>query len=280
MSLLLVLWGESYRSGKQMTRTRGTKNYLERQHIACDSHINLINKLNTEYKTDVFINTYKLNNIDDNNLIEYYKKNNVEILKYIFHDNIFSSEEHFLDNMYDNVNNLLETINYDYVILLRIDLYIKSMFIKNITLEPDKIQFPHIDSNMDFNMEHFFLTKEIAICHFIMICPKKFYDIIKKKIIYNTTHSIYNKILNSGISIDNVKFMLNTLHICSTDSGWNPLYIQVGREYKLLYNEIEGSTYIYENHNFVLDYEKSIGFCNEYMNKETEEYKFLLPILY
>lgn len=237
--------------------------------------------MNTKYKTDVFINTYKLNNIDDNNLIEYYKKNNVEIFKYIFHDTIFPSEEHFLNNMYDNVNNLLETINYDYVILLRIDLYIKSMFIKNITLEPDKIQFPHIDCYKINPNEHF-LTKKKSICHFIMICPKKFYDIFKKKIIYNVTHYMYNKMLDSGISIDNVKFMLNTLHICSTDTGWNPLYIQVGREYKLIYNETEaGSAYIYDEHNnLVLDYEKSIGFCNEYMNKETEEYKFLLPILY
>lgn len=30
MKLLLVLNGESYRSGSQMTRTRGTSNYYER----------------------------------------------------------------------------------------------------------------------------------------------------------------------------------------------------------------------------------------------------------
>ena len=116
MSVLLVLWGESYRSGKQMTRTRGTQNYIERQIIASKSHINLINKLGMNYETDVFINTYKLNNIDDRNLIEYYTKNNLNILQYIFHDRIFHSEESFLNNMYDNTNKLLETKNYEYVI--------------------------------------------------------------------------------------------------------------------------------------------------------------------
>ena len=91
-----------------------------------------------------------------------------------------------------------------------------------------------------------------------------------------------NKILDSGININSIKFMLNTLHICSTDLGWNPLYIQVGRSYNLLYNIFSGGEkYIYDdNHKLVLDCEKGIKFCNEYMNKETEEYNFLLPILY
>jgi hypothetical protein len=98
--------------------------------------------------------------------------------------------------------------------------------------------------------------------------------------------SFYNdlskKILDSGININSIKFMLNTLHSCSTDLGWNPLYIQVGRNYILLYNILFGSEkYIYDdNHKLVLDYEKSIKLCNEYLNKETEEYKFLLPILH
>lgn len=280
MSLLLVLWGESYRSGKQMSRTRGTNNYVERQLLASSSHINLINNLKTQHETDVFINTYKLNIRDDSNLLNYYKNNNVNISKYIFHNAIFSNEESFLNDMYDNTNKLLETKKYEYVIFLRIDLYIKFLFIKNISLEPDKIQFPHIDSNSDLN--HFNQCGRINVCHFIMICPKKFYNIIEEKIIYNSTHGIMNKILDSGININSIKFMLNTLHICSTDLGWNPLYIQVGRSYKLLYNIFSGGEkYIYDdNHKLVLDCEKGIKLCNEYMNKETEEYNFLLPILY
>ena len=73
MSLLLVLWGESYRSGKQMSRTRGTNNYVERQLLASSSHINLINNLKTQHETDVFINTYELNIRDDSNLLNYSK---------------------------------------------------------------------------------------------------------------------------------------------------------------------------------------------------------------
>ena len=46
MKLLLVLNGESYRSGSQMTRERGTKNYVERQFLECNSHIKLINEIN------------------------------------------------------------------------------------------------------------------------------------------------------------------------------------------------------------------------------------------
>jgi len=45
MKLLLVLNGESYRSGHQMTRTRATGNYIERQMLAQKSHIKLINHI-------------------------------------------------------------------------------------------------------------------------------------------------------------------------------------------------------------------------------------------
>ena len=45
MKLCIVFWGESYRSGSQMTRLRGTNDYIKRQILASKSHISLINIL-------------------------------------------------------------------------------------------------------------------------------------------------------------------------------------------------------------------------------------------
>lgn len=78
--------------------------------------------------------------------------------------------------------------------------------------------------------------------------------------------------------------MLNTLHICSTDLGWKPLYIQVGRNYSFNYSDCDNDLYahVYDNNKkLILDYEKSITFWNEYILKEeTEENNTLIPIIY
>lgn len=229
-----------------MTRTRGTQNYIERQRIASSSHVNLIKKLKNN-EIDVFINTYKLNPADDNELLNVYIQNNINVIKNTFHERIFENEELFLNNMYDNTVELMTKKNYDYVIYLRIDLYLKVFFIENIVLDPNQIQFSHIDNNVDKNSKHHFY-----VCHSIIIFPKRFCDLFYNKVIYNTTHGIYNNIIDSGMDKNLIHFMVKTLHICSTDLGWNPLYIQVGRKYKLLYIDSPGigSYYIFKDNKF------------------------------
>lgn len=108
MKLLLVLNGESYRSGSQMTRTRGTSNYYERQMLASMSHIKMINAIKYKYDidTDVLINTYTLNDNDDNKLIDIYKSNNVNIVRSNFHKHLFNCEHDMLNNNYDNTIDL------------------------------------------------------------------------------------------------------------------------------------------------------------------------------
>jgi hypothetical protein len=38
-------------------------------------------------------------------------------------------------------------------------------------------------------------------------------------------------------AIPDIEFFINTNHICSTDLGWNPLFVQVGRNYNIEYNK-------------------------------------------
>ena len=276
MKLLLVLTGESYRSGVQMSRTRGTINYIERQVLASLSHINLINKIKDKYTidTDVVINTYKLNENDDNELINIYKKNSVNLIGSKFNNSIFPNENSFLNNVYDDVNNLyINNDNYDFVLFIRIDLYLKNFFIENINFDNNKIKFIHIDSNIDVNNEHI-----PSVCHQIMIYPKKFFYTLTEKIIYNETHGIYKKLINNNINKNEIKFFINTIHVCSTDLGWNPFYVNVGRKYSCGYNTNldcqQTVNYIYDENNdkFVLNKEQSVERWNNYIiNEEKNE---------
>jgi hypothetical protein len=135
MKLLLVLNGESYRSGKQMTRERGTNNYVEKQILACNSHIKLINSIKHKYDidTDVIIQTYKLNETDDNNLLNFYKHNNINVIDINFLPVVCDREIEFLNLTYNKINENLS--DYDFCLLVRIDLYLKDFYIKNIIFD-------------------------------------------------------------------------------------------------------------------------------------------------
>ena len=281
MKLLLVLNGESYRSGSQMTRTRGTSNYYERQMLASMSHIKMINAIKYKYDidTDVLINTYTLNDNDDNKLIDIYKSNNVNIVRSNFHKHLFNCEHDILNNNYDNTIDLNNTHEYDYIFYVRIDLFLKKYLIENVSFNSEKICFSHMDSNQTLNVD------DIKVFHGMFIIPKKFFSVIYNRIIYNSTHQMYINLLKNNISRDNVEFMVNTGHVCSSDLGWNPLYIQVGRFYRIEYNihlpYQNTCSYYYDNQkkNFVFDNDKTINYWNNYIRiNELDENNYVKSI--
>lgn len=274
--ILLILWGESYRSGSQMTRTRGTQNYIERQLFASQSHVDFINHIKHTHnvETDLVIKSYKLNEKDDNKLIKFYK-DRANLINHMLHDNLFSSESLFLNDMYNDTCELIVNNCYSHVLYIRIDIYLKNYFIKNVMLD-DKIKFAFIDSNASLDKMN--NEKKKYICQQIIIYPKEFFYVIQRKIIYNATHEICNHLIENNVSENNIDFLVNTLHICSTDIGWNPLFVQVGRHYNLLYsrsldchNTIE---YIFNNESklLLLDKEKTVNYWNHYiLNEEAAE---------
>lgn len=281
MKLLLVLNGESYRSGSQMTRTRGTSNYYERQMLASMSHIKMINAIKYKYdiETDVLINTYTLNDNDDNKLIDIYKSNNVNIVRSNFHKHLFNCEHDLLNNNYDNTIDLNNTHEYDYIFYVRIDFFLKKYLIDIVSFNSEKICFSHMDSNQSLNVN------DIKVCHGMFIIPKKFFCVIYNRIIYNSTHQMYINLLKNNISRDNVEFMVNTSHICSSDVGWNPLYIQVGRFYRIEYNiqlPLQHTcSHYYDNQKkiFVFDHDKTINYWNNYIRiSELDENNYVKSI--
>jgi hypothetical protein len=225
MRVLLTLWGESFRYGPQASRSRGISNSKELQTFASQSHLDFVSMLENKYNcnVDIFLNTYKLNNDYDNYLVNFYKK---YIVKEVFYDSLFPGEIQFLNNMYDIVCNVMN--NYELLIFIRIDLYLKSYFINEaFYINNNKIMFAHIDSNLASVPSHY------GICQQIMTFPKKLYFTISNKIIYDSTHGIWVKLNNFGVK--DIGLFINTLHICSTDLGWNPLYIQIGRNINTTY---------------------------------------------
>jgi hypothetical protein len=268
---LLVLWGESYRFGGQMTRGRGGGDYFKRQQIASKSHIGLIKVINEKFnmKTKVFINTYKLNDTDDEKLRNFYSG---EDIIYNFYETLFDSEHTMLNNTYDVVNKIISNNDFKFILFVRIDLYLKKYFIKNVTFDDRYIKFAHIDSIIDINR-----VDKYNICQQIVLYPKKYFYTITNKIIYNATHEIRDKLIECNVPRNDIKYFVNTLHICSTDLGWNPLYIQVGRGNCVKYEKnmlgIQNMDYYYDEDKciFIKDYDKTILFWKSQIEKDISE---------
>lgn len=169
--------------------------------------------------------------------------------------------------MYDTIIPIID--QYKYVLFIRIDLYLKNIFFEIFTLHEDKILFAHIDSNTSIGVN------EIGISHLIMAYPCKLYKYLKEKNVYNSTHEMRHKLILSGLPKENIGLIVDIFHVCSTDLGWNPLYIQVGRYYNNSYNlySIFQHTirYYYDQniHEIKDDINKTIKYWEPHLNKDT-----------
>jgi hypothetical protein len=154
----------------------------------------------------------------------------------------------------------------------------KKYFLDIFNFDDNKIKFGFIDSNFDIDLEPF------CICQQIILFPKKYFYTITNKYFYNETHCIPDKIMKYGDSIDIFDYFVYTRHTSNTFLGWNPLFIQVGREYNNKYDKnlpaCRGVEYYYDikTHTFVHDVDKTIEFWKPFLDSDTFN-KQPLPLL-
>jgi hypothetical protein len=215
----------------------------------------------------VQLNTYSLNEYDDAQLLDYYKRKST-LVKTVFLKSQMPNQLDFYNSVYDS---LLPTIDdYDFVLLIRIDFYLRKEFSNCFRFDDKQILFIHIDSNIELN-------DNFLVNHGCILYPKYFFNTIKEKIVYNEHHGIKNKLLSSGLTKYDIGYMIRTLHVCSTDLGWNPLYIQVGRDYHRGYNSDlqychKVEYYFYElSQSFIHDCDKTTEFYKHQLNIDSLE---------
>ncbi len=248
---LIVITGESYRlpsvyaDGKYWgggRRNRGDdKEFksVDRQKIACLSHMKVIDNLykNFNIKSDVFINTYKLNRELDNLLLSFYGDN---LIKYNFHDNILESEQQLINDTITKLKDI--SINdYQFVLFFRIDFYLRDTFFDFFKIVDDKIMFAFVDSNTnkqcnpkkcsEVHHEQYIGDTFPMVSHQILTVPNKFYDLLLDYKIWNYHNSA--DILCKYTSKSNIDLFVYTYHYCSSDGEWNPFYAMVDRHESL-----------------------------------------------
>ena len=160
--------------------------------------------------------------------------------------------------------------DYDFILFVRIDFYIRDFFIDYFNICENKIKYAHVDSNLNKKCNAILCSQTHhgdypinsfpEICHNITYIPKKHFNLLIDDIAWNGHKSANNvcKIIDRS----NIGLFIDTYHYCSTDGEWNPIYCMVDRsESKNFYNlnyrfDIESGKKIYiENDNI---YEKLI----------------------
>ena len=244
---LLVLYGETFRKPQKKKHDIRTKLKLTEKEIIfnqnkiTDSHIKFIELIKKKFNidTDIIISTYDNKNI---HLIK--KKYN----PYLIHTKINNKTEQkdiagFFCNIYDKIEKIKK--EYDSIIYLRIDLFLKKKFFEIFKKEYTKITISNWLYGCGLNRPKYYISSLICII------PKKYFENLKKITIYYSDNRwlkgdkewlkhinkkkyyghemVITLLKNTNLKITDFDVLVDTLHSSDTSYEWNPLFIQYDR---------------------------------------------------
>ena len=230
MEACIILSGESFRLGGQNNRNRDSDESYNEQINAAKSHVSFIKDLNNRgINVDVYISTYETK--FKNDLIKIYKDN---LIHCDFYPDLIG--QHAL--IHNAINKIQNIEKYNFLLNIRIDLFLKSRFLELFDQNWDKIMWPSIC----FKPYHKHKLHP-RVNHIITYIPKKYYKFIQDfhwDLCHGVTghehcHGVtghaqwYHLITNTDLKYDNLDTMLNTFHDADSAKDFNPLYYIVNR---------------------------------------------------
>ena len=225
---LLIITGETFRCGPQGTRDRGSNESFDLQKIATNSHLEFISHIKNSYDIDcdIFTNIYELNEDWDNMFYSWYG----DFIKYSLTNKTLLGEPALHNKTLKYIKDVINKNEYEFMLFIRPDLYLKKYFFKVFNPKSEKITFAHVNEIEDPLGKSWHKTQNgfPAVNHQIFYVPNIFYnELVDFKLWHN--HYSYELIVRNGIPKNNIDFFIHTYHSSSTDVTWNPIFHQVGR---------------------------------------------------
>ena len=230
MKGMLILFGESYRLGGQHSRNIGADESYNEQMNASKSHIDFIENLKEkDCSIDLCITSYTTK--FDENLKSVYKN---YLIKSNFYDNLIGP-----DNLIHNtLNDIADIDQYNFLLIMRIDIYLKTKFIEIFNINWDKILFPCCGFIHKFNMHP-------RVNDMMAYIPKKYYK-YTKNIVWG--HGMwYYFMKTTDLTYDDLDTMIHTFHNSNTEHDFNPLYYIVNRHRTVAFHS-QGQ--VFDKYNF------------------------------
>jgi hypothetical protein len=235
MNGLIIFLGESFRMGNQFTRNRGSVESYDGQISACNSHIRFIEHIITSFNMNsvsVYVSSYTTQY--KNELLDIYEK-------YLIGSHFYEDCIGILSLFHNTLNTIENITYYDFVLYIRIDLFLKEHFMNIFNPYIDMILFPTICWRQSYKVDNHPRINGIMI-----FIPKKYYDYIKymTDIEHNTWRDL---MITTDLTYNDLDTMIHTYHDSDSYKDNNPLYYIVNR-YETLYHNSPGC--IFDKNNF------------------------------
>ena len=215
----IIFIGETFRTGTQGTRIRGNPESYAEQITACKTHVKFMEDLQKKYnleKVDAYIASY--NTPYDKDLLSIYEGRLAGKQYY--------PEPIGPNTLYTNTLNSINLYDYDFILFIRIDLYLKPEFTEVFDPTINKILFPSV-LWLENSRIHEKYPKVNDIIQFI---PKKYYKHLNVFNYGDGNHdSWYLLVTQTELTIDDLDTMLKSYHDADSYKDWNPLYYVVNR---------------------------------------------------
>jgi len=214
----IILYGACFRLGSQLNTNIGLDNSYDQQIAASYSHMKLINHLKSKnINTDIYISSYssKFNE----NLCNIYKDH---LIINDFYNNLIG-QHGLIYNIFNKINN---TSQYKFILLMRIDIFLKDMFIEIFNENWDNILWPSICMKPHHQCGIYPRVNDL-----MMFIPNKYFNYIKY--IIESKHNPHNSweylIKNTNLTNNDLDTMIHTYHDSDSEKDFNPLYYIVNR---------------------------------------------------
>ena len=170
----------------------------------------------------------------DNELIDIYKD--------VLYDNVFYNTLLGQNGLIHNCINRIDNINdYDFILCIRIDLFLKDNFMEIFKPDNDKILFPSIC------FEPYHKTGIHPRVNDTMVyIPKIYIDFFKQNRVNLTHETWYDLVEKYNFNYNQLDTMLNTYHDSDSAKDYNPIYYIVNRPE----NSIHTTKKIFNKYNF------------------------------
>ena len=231
---LICYYGGAFRDGGNLTTTQDTERGYDSQYYATQTHIKLTNMIKQKgYYVDTMINTYHSN--FENELSKWYNPFNIILNTINKKSKSTDGRDKLIQSSIVNIKNLT-TDNYDFILFIRIDLFLKPDFFKVLNIKSEKIEF--LAHNFYQGHCGFTEQKDPEVVDLILFVPKKFFYILDYK--FKLNHDIWSYYKKEyKLTNENMGFMSDLRFDSNTYLDYNPYYIISGRPENIVVHNYE-----------------------------------------
>jgi len=232
MRALILILGESFRMGNQYSRVRGTPESYDEQIKASESHVAFLKHISQKFSMtsiSVFLATYTTP--FDDKLLDIYRDyktghqiyDNVIGLNTLFHNSLQFIREKCTLNDFRQA--------YDFILYIRVDLFLKSEFIARFDPRSDTILYPCVCFIPFHRVEN-----DPRVNDTMVFVPSRLFSHLSSIIICH--ESWHYLVTRGGLTYNDLGTMIATFHDSDSFKDWNPLYYIVNREQNAIFHSV------------------------------------------